>query len=68
MEKVTPFLMFQDGKAEEAMNYYISIIDDSEELQVFFVMKRMKTGVQATCYAGYFFLKRARMLCALTVM
>ncbi|MEC0304624.1 VOC family protein [Terribacillus saccharophilus] len=30
MEKVTPFLMFQDGKAEEAMNYYISLIEDSE--------------------------------------
>lgn len=29
MEKVTPFLMFQDGKAEEAMNYYTSIIEDS---------------------------------------
>lgn len=26
--KVTPFLMFQ-GNAEEAMNYYISLIDDS---------------------------------------
>jgi predicted 3-demethylubiquinone-9 3-methyltransferase (glyoxalase superfamily) len=30
MEKVTPFLMFQDGKAEEAMNYYTSLIEDSE--------------------------------------
>lgn len=30
MGKVTPFLMFQGGKAEEAMNYYTSIIDDSE--------------------------------------
>ncbi|MDQ1144003.1 putative 3-demethylubiquinone-9 3-methyltransferase (glyoxalase superfamily) [Bacillus sp. SORGH_AS 510] len=30
MGKVTPFLMFQDGQAEEAMNYYLSIIDDSE--------------------------------------
>lgn len=30
MGKVTPFLMFQDGKAEEAMNYYTSIIKDSE--------------------------------------
>ncbi|QQK76263.1 VOC family protein [Salicibibacter cibarius] len=29
MEKVTPFLMFQDGKAEEAMEYYISLIEDS---------------------------------------
>ena len=30
MEKVTPFLMFQDGNAEEALNYYTSIIEDSE--------------------------------------
>lgn len=29
MEKVTPFLMFQDGNAEEAMNYYTSLIEDS---------------------------------------
>src|SRR5690554_6438819 len=30
MSKVTPFLMFQDGKAEEAMNFYTSLINDSE--------------------------------------
>ncbi|WP_438350785.1 VOC family protein [Paenibacillus sp. FA6] len=30
MEKVIPFLMFQDGKAEEAMNYYTSLIEDSQ--------------------------------------
>ncbi len=29
MSKVTPFLMFQ-GNAEEAMNYYTSLIEDSE--------------------------------------
>lgn len=29
MDKVTPFLMFQDGKAEEAMNFYTSLIEDS---------------------------------------
>ncbi|MGM0875366.1 MAG: VOC family protein [Bacillota bacterium] len=29
MGKVTPFLMFQ-GNAEEAMNYYISLIEESE--------------------------------------
>ncbi|HEY4390455.1 MAG TPA: VOC family protein [Paenibacillus sp.] len=28
MNKITPFLMFQ-GNAEEAMNYYTSLIDDS---------------------------------------
>ncbi|MEH7116300.1 VOC family protein [Neobacillus vireti] len=30
MSKVTPFLMFQDGNAEEAMNYYTSLIERSE--------------------------------------
>lgn len=30
MDKVIPFLMFQDGKAEEAMNFYTSLIEDSE--------------------------------------
>ncbi|WP_284035523.1 VOC family protein [Neobacillus sp. 114] len=30
MEKVTPFLMFQESNAEEAMNFYTSIIEDSQ--------------------------------------
>jgi predicted 3-demethylubiquinone-9 3-methyltransferase (glyoxalase superfamily) len=30
MQKVTPFLMFQGGKAEDAMNFYTSLIEDSE--------------------------------------
>lgn len=30
MNKVTPFLMFQGGIAEEAMNYYTSLVEDSE--------------------------------------
>ncbi|WP_153723001.1 VOC family protein [Sporosarcina cascadiensis] len=30
MRNVTPFLMFQGGTAEEAMNYYTSLIEDSE--------------------------------------
>ncbi|XXM72390.1 VOC family protein [Lysinibacillus sphaericus] len=30
MQKVTPFLMFQDGNAEEAMKFYTSIVEDSE--------------------------------------
>ncbi|TSI02562.1 VOC family protein [Lysinibacillus sp. BW-2-10] len=33
MQKVTPFLMFQ-GNAEEAMNYYTSIIEESEILSI----------------------------------
>lgn len=34
MKKVTPFLMFQGGKAEEAMNYYTSLIEDSEIISI----------------------------------
>lgn len=30
MKNVTPFLMFQNGKAEEAMTFYTSLIEDSE--------------------------------------
>jgi len=30
MGKVIPFLMFQDGKAEEAMEYYTSVVADSK--------------------------------------
>ncbi|MBP1933576.1 VOC family protein [Ammoniphilus resinae] len=30
MQKVTPFLMFQNADAEEAMNFYVSLIEDSE--------------------------------------
>ncbi|MEP7339650.1 MAG: VOC family protein [Acidobacteriota bacterium] len=33
MQKITPFLWF-DGKAEEAMNYYISIFKNSKVLSV----------------------------------
>lgn len=33
MSKVTPFLMFQ-GNAEEAMNYYTSLIGDSEIINI----------------------------------
>ncbi|GMA52173.1 hypothetical protein GCM10025857_35300 [Alicyclobacillus contaminans] len=34
MSKITPFLMF-DGKAEEAMNFYVSLFDQSEINSVF---------------------------------
>ena len=33
MQKITPFLWF-DGKAEEAMNYYVSLFDDGKVLHV----------------------------------
>src|SRR5215831_12658811 len=33
MQKITPFLWF-DGKAEEAMNFYVSVIPNSKVLSV----------------------------------
>ena len=33
MQKITPFLWF-DGKAEEAMNFYVSIFKNSKILRV----------------------------------
>ncbi len=34
MKKVTPFLMFQRGIAEEAMKYYTSLIPDSKIISI----------------------------------
>ncbi len=33
MQKVTTFLMF-DGRAEEAMNFYLSLFDQSEIVSI----------------------------------
>ncbi len=32
--RATPFLMFQDGKAEEAMRFYVSLFDDGEIVDI----------------------------------
>jgi len=34
MKKVTPFLMFQHDNAEEAMNFYLSIFEDSKIIHI----------------------------------
>lgn len=34
MKSVTPFLMFQDGQAEQALKYYTSIIEDSSIISI----------------------------------
>ncbi|GAA3658768.1 VOC family protein [Nonomuraea antimicrobica] len=33
-QKITTFLMFQNGDAEEAMNFYVSLFDDAEVVAV----------------------------------
>ncbi|UAL54424.1 MULTISPECIES: VOC family protein [Metabacillus] len=62
MGKVTPFLMFQDGKAEEAMNYYISIIDDSEITSIVRYGAN-EAGDEGTVKQGAFSLKGQEFMC-----
>ncbi|MEL7658904.1 MAG: VOC family protein, partial [Bacillota bacterium] len=33
-QKITTFLMFQDGNAEEVMNFYISLFDNSKIVNI----------------------------------
>ncbi|WP_391558526.1 VOC family protein [Robertmurraya sp.] len=62
MGKVTPFLMFQDGKAEEAMNYYISIIEDSEITSIVRYGEN-ESGDEGTVMQATFSLKGQEFMC-----
>lgn len=62
MEKVTPFLMFQDGKAEEAMNYYTSLIEDSEIISVVRYGPN-ESGDEGTIMQATFSLKGQEFIC-----
>jgi predicted 3-demethylubiquinone-9 3-methyltransferase (glyoxalase superfamily) len=62
MEKVTPFLLFQDGNAEEAMNFYTSIIEDS---QITSISKygANEAGPEGTVMQATFSLKGQEFMC-----
>lgn len=62
MAKVTPFLMFQDGKAEEAMNFYISLISDS---QITGIVRygANESGDEGTVMQAAFTLKGQEFMC-----
>ncbi|WP_079527799.1 VOC family protein [Halobacillus hunanensis] len=62
MEKVTPFLMFQDGKAEEAMNYYISLIEDSDITSITRYGAN-ESGDEGTVMQATFSLKGQEFMC-----
>jgi predicted 3-demethylubiquinone-9 3-methyltransferase (glyoxalase superfamily) len=62
MEKVTPFLMFQDGNAEEAMNYYISIIEGSEITSIVRYGAN-ESGDEGTVMQATFSLKGQEFMC-----
>lgn len=62
MEKVTPFLMFQDGKAEEAMNFYTSLVEDSEITNIVRYGAN-ESGDEGTVMQAIFTLKGQEFMC-----
>lgn len=62
MEMVTPFLMFQDGKAEEAMNFYTSLIEDSSITNIVRYGAN-ESGDEGTVMQATFTLKGQEFMC-----
>ncbi|WP_332633987.1 VOC family protein [Halalkalibacter flavus] len=62
MEKVAPFLMFQDGNAEEAMNFYASIIEDSQITSIVRYGAN-EVGPEGTVMQATFTLKGQEFMC-----
>ncbi|GAQ18422.1 3-demethylubiquinone-9 3-methyltransferase [Oceanobacillus picturae] len=62
MSKVTPFLMFQDGTAEEAMNYHTSLIEDSE-IKNIVRYGANEAGEEGTVMQAVFSLKEQEFMC-----
>ncbi|NHM34055.1 VOC family protein [Neobacillus terrae] len=62
MEKVTPFLMFQDGIAEEAMNFYTSIFEDSQITNIVRYGAN-EAGPEGTVMQATFTLKGQEFMC-----
>ncbi|MFE8700821.1 VOC family protein [Cytobacillus sp. FJAT-54145] len=62
MEKVTPFLMFQEGNAEEAMNFYTSIMEDSQITNIVRYGAN-EAGPEGTVMQATFTLKGQEFMC-----
>jgi predicted 3-demethylubiquinone-9 3-methyltransferase (glyoxalase superfamily) len=62
VEKVTPFLMFQDSNAEEAMNFYTSIIEDSQITNIVRYGAN-EAGPEGTVMQATFTLKGQEFMC-----
>lgn len=63
MGKVTPFLMFQGGKAEEAMNYYTSLVTDSKITSIVRYGANEAGGDEGTVMQATFVLKEQEFMC-----
>lgn len=57
-----PFLMFQEGKAEEAMNYYTSLIEESE-ITTINRYGANESGDEGTVMQATFTLKNQEFMC-----
>ena len=62
MNNVIPFLMFQDGNAEEAMNFYTSLIEDSEITSIVRYGAN-EAGEEGTVMQATFTLKGQEFMC-----
>ncbi|MGG3915828.1 VOC family protein [Rossellomorea vietnamensis] len=62
MKKVTPFLMFQNGNAEEAMNFYTSLIEDSAITNIVRYGAN-ESGDEGTVMQATFTLKGQEFMC-----
>lgn len=62
MKNVTPFLMFQGGVAEEAMDYYTSLIEDSE-IKTITRYGAEGPGKEGTVFQAVFSLKGQEFMC-----
>lgn len=62
MKKVVPFLMFQDGKAEEAMKFYTAQIEDSEITGIIRYGAN-EAGQEGTVMQATFSLKGQEFMC-----
>ncbi|MBW3111681.1 VOC family protein [Bacillus sp. MCCB 382] len=62
MEKVTPFLMFQNRDAEEAMNFYTSLIEDSA-ITTIVRYGANESGDEGTVMQATFTLKGQEFMC-----
>ena len=62
MQKVATFLMFQEDNAEEAMNYYISLIENSEITSIVRYGPN-ESGKEGTVMQATFTLKGQEFMC-----
>lgn len=62
MKKVIPFLMFQNGNAEKAMNFYTSLVEDSQITGIVRYGSN-ESGDEGTVMQATFTLKGQEFMC-----